>query len=206
MYLTKEDLQALKIVPVVTPYTVEQTVEMTRAMAAGGIRSVEITLRTDCAFEAIEAVKEADLGVSVGVGTVTSSALVEKVAAMDLDFAVSPGITAKVLDAAVANELKLLPGVSGPSELMFGMEYGFKCFKIFPATVVNAMAMLKALNGPFQGISFCPTGGVNVNNAPEFLALPNVGCVGGSWMIPKADIDAGNWEKITEVSKTAMSL
>lgn len=206
MFLEKEDLSNLKIVPVVTAYSVEKTVELTRALVAGGINSVEITLRTACALDAIKAVQDSGIDVIVGVGTVTTPELVEKVAAMKVDFAVSPGITTKVLDAARANELKLLPGVATTSELMFGMEYGYKCFKLFPASVINALGLLKAFNSVFPEISFCPTGGVSESNAREHLDRPNVGCVGGSWMLPKAEIDAGHWDKITQLSKSAMAL
>lgn len=206
MFLQKQDLENLKIVPVVTAYSVEKTLEVTRAIVAGGINSVEITLRTDCALDAIKAVQDSDIDVIVGVGTVTTPALVEKVAAMNVDFAVSPGITAKVLDAARDTQLKLLPGVATTSELMFGMEYGYQCFKLFPASVINALPMLKAFNSVFPGVTFCPTGGVSETNAREHLDRPNVGCVGGSWMIPKAEIDAGNWETITQLSASAMAL
>ena len=206
MFLQKQDLEKLKIVPVVTAYSVEKTLEMTRAIVAGGINSVEITLRTDCALDAIKAVQDSDIDVIVGVGTVTTPELVEKVAAMNVDFAVSPGITAKVLDAARDTQLKLLPGVGTTSELMYGMEYGYQCFKLFPASVINAMGLLKAFNSVFPGVTFCPTGGVNEKNAREHLDMPNVGCVGGSWMMPKADIDAGNWENITQLSASAMAL
>lgn len=206
MFLEKHDLENLKIVPVVTAYSVEKTVETTRALVAGGINSVEITLRTDCALDAIKAVQDADIDVIVGVGTVTTPELVEKVAAMNVDFAVSPGITTKVLDAARDAQLKLLPGVGTTSELMFGMEYGYKCFKLFPASVINALGLLKAFNSVFPDVNFCPTGGISELNAREHLDRPNVGCVGGSWMIPKAEIDAGNWAKITELSQRAMAL
>ncbi|GLS27418.1 bifunctional 4-hydroxy-2-oxoglutarate aldolase/2-dehydro-3-deoxy-phosphogluconate aldolase [Marinibactrum halimedae] len=202
----RQTLKDLKIVPVLTPVSVEKTVEMTRAMAAGGINSVEITLRTDCAFDAIKAVQEADLGVQVGVGTIINAELVHKVADMGVDFAVTPGITPAVLSAAKERELNVLPGVSGPSELMLGLEYGYTNFKLFPAAVVNGLAMLKALAGPFPDICFCPTGGVSESNANEFLSLPNVVCVGGSWMLPKAAIESGDWNTITEISRRAMSL
>jgi len=206
MFLQKQDLENLQIVPVVTAYSVEKTVEVTRALVAGGINSVEITLRTDCALDAIKAVQDSDIDVIVGVGTVTTPELVEKVAALNVDFAVSPGITASVLDAARDTQLKLLPGVATTSELMFGMEYGYECFKLFPASVINALGLLKAFNSVFPGVTFCPTGGVSEKNAREHLDRPNVGCVGGSWMIPKNEIDAGNWAKITELSKSAMAL
>lgn len=206
MKITAESLSELKIIPVVTPVSVEKTVQMTEAMVKGGIRSVEITLRTDCAFEAIEAVKAANLGVSVGIGTITSAALVEKVAKIGCDYMVTPGITPSVLAAAKESGIDLLPGISGPSELMLGMEYGYEYFKLFPASVVNAIPMLKALGGPFPDVKFCPTGGVNQNNANDHLSLANVVCVGGSWMMPKDAIAAGDWDKVTALSTEAMAL
>ncbi|MBX2808970.1 MAG: bifunctional 4-hydroxy-2-oxoglutarate aldolase/2-dehydro-3-deoxy-phosphogluconate aldolase [Cellvibrionaceae bacterium] len=206
MKITRAALAELKIIPVLTPISVDKTLKMTEAMVKGGIRSVEITLRTDCAFDAIAAVKQADLGVSVGVGTVTSAALVEKVADIGCDYVVTPGITPALLDAAKATQINLLPGVSGPSELMLGMEYGYDHFKLFPAGVINAMAMLKAFAGPFHQINFCPTGGIGLNNAADYLALPNVVCVGGSWMMPKDAIAAEDWERVTTLSAQAMAL
>ena len=206
MQLTKESLSALKIIPVVTPYSVEKTVKMTEVMLKGGIRSVEITLRTDCAFDAIEAVKAENLGVSVGVGTITSADHVERIAKLGCDYMVTPGITPAVLSAAKDSGIPLLPGISGPSELMLGLEYGYEFFKLFPASVVNAIPMLKALGGPFPDVHFCPTGGVSPTNAREHLDLKNVVCVGGSWMMPKAAIDAGDWDEVTRLSAEAMKI
>lgn len=206
MKITSAALSELKIIPVLTPVSIEKTLRMTEAMARGGIRSVEITLRTDCAFEAIAAVKAANLGVSVGVGTVTSAALIEKVADIGCDYVVTPGITPSVLAAAKATQTDILPGVSGPSELMLGMEYGYDHFKLFPAGVVNAMAMLKALAGPFPKVNFCPTGGIGLHNAADYLALSNVVCVGGSWMMPQEAIVKEDWDTVTTLSAQAMAL
>lgn len=199
-------LAEFRVLPVVTPYTAEGTVELARALSAGGIGAIEITLRTDAAIDALIAVKEAGVDIEVGVGTVITAELVEKVADIGVAFAVSPGVTPKILDAAKASGLQLLPGISGPSELMLGIEYGLDLFKLFPAGAVNGEKMLKALGGPFPDIKFCPTGGINTKNVGEYLSLPNVVCVGGSWMVPDSLVKEANWQAITELSKEAVEL
>ena len=202
----EEKLKHIKILPVVTPLDAATTVELTRALSAGGIQGIEITLRNNIAFEALVAVKAESLDMQIGVGTVTSSQLVEKVADVGVDFAVSPGITNNILAAANSTQLALLPGVSSPSDIMLGQEYGLNFFKLFPAAALNGLNMLKALAGPFPDTKFCPTGGINPNNATDYLALENVTCVGGSWMVPNDLIKANAWEKITELSQQAMKI
>jgi len=202
----QQTLTALKIVPVVTPYTVESTVAMTKAMMAGGINSVEITLRTGCAWEAIAAVQALDLPIKVGVGTITNAELFLKAADLNVDFAVSPGVTTGLLDVARESQLQLLPGIASASELMLGLEYGIETFKLFPAMAINAPALLSAFAGPFPDVKFCPTGGINAENASAILAMPNVVCVGGSWMIPKQAVETEDWDAITDLSRRAMSV
>lgn len=202
----QKQLKALKVVPVVTPYSVESTLKMTEAMAAGGIGSVEITLRTDCAWEAIAAVKEAGFPVQVGVGTVTNAETMTKAIDIKADFVVSPGITPDVLETAKASGIAFLPGIATASELMYAMSFGYSTFKIFPAMAINAPALLSSFAGPFPEVMFCPTGGVNLDNAPGLLQRDNVVCVGGSWMIPKDLVQAGDWAAITELSRAAMAL
>ncbi|WP_317929141.1 bifunctional 4-hydroxy-2-oxoglutarate aldolase/2-dehydro-3-deoxy-phosphogluconate aldolase [Halioxenophilus sp. WMMB6] len=199
-------LKQLAVIPVVTPYSVNTTLKMTEAMLAGGIASVEITLRTDCAWESIAAVMAERLPVKVGVGTITSVELFKRALDCGADFAVSPGITPKLIEYAAQTKLPFLPGIATASELMMGIEAGFETFKLFPAMAINAPALLSAFSGPFPETKFCPTGGVNEKNATELLARNNVICVGGSWMIPKAAVEAQEWAKITELSKEAMSL
>ena len=159
MNLFQETLKALKIVPVVTPYSVQATIEMTKAMVAGGIGSVEITLRTECAWDAIKAVQALGLPLKVGVGTITDAELFAQAEDLGLDFAVSPGITTRLLSRAQDSSLPLLPGIASASELMHGLEYGIKTYKLFPAMAINAPALLSAFSGPFPDIKFCPTGG-----------------------------------------------
>lgn len=201
----KEKLQNISIVPVVTPYTVEGTVELARTLVAGGINAIEITLRTQCALDAIKAVKDSGIEIVLGVGTLTSVAHVNTIAALEVDFAVSPGLTPAVLKAANEQKLNLLPGISSASEVMLGMEYGYDFFKVFPAEAVNAYALIKSLEGPFSGVSFCPTGGINLSNINRYLALSSVLCAGGSWMLPATDIKAGNWNKVETLCKEAIA-
>lgn len=200
----KETLKDIKIVPVVTPYTVDGTVELAHSLVAGGINAIEITLRTDCALDAIKAVKDSEIEIVLGVGTLTSVAHVNTIAELGVDFAVSPGLTPAILNAANERKLNLLPGISSASEMMLGMEYGYDFFKVFPAEAVNAYALIKSLEGPFSDISFCPTGGINLSNIKRYLALSSVVCAGGSWMLPAEDIKAGNWNTIQTLCKDAV--
>lgn len=202
----EQQLTQTRILPVVTPYTAEGTVELAKAMHAGGIGAIEITLRTDAAIEALIAVKEANLDMLVGVGTATNAHDIHKVSDIGVDFAVSPGVTPKILDAARETGVKLLPGVSGPSDILLGFEYGLDLFKLFPAGAIGGEKMLKALHGPFPEIKFCPTGGVSPSNILDYLALPNVICVGGSWMVPNDLVKSGSWEQITSLCSEAISL
>ena len=206
MNTLESKLKQYRLLPVVTPFTVGGTVELARALTAGGIGAIEITLRTEAAIDAIKAVKDADIDIEVGVGTVTTVELVKKVSDIGVTFAVSPGITPKLLETAQAEGLQLLPGVSGPSELMLGIEYGLDFFKLFPASVVGGDKMLKALGGPFPDIKFCPTGGIGPANVGDYLSLNNVICVGGSWMVPNDLVKAGDWQAITKLSKEAVQL
>lgn len=206
MTTLKTKLDQYRILPVVTAYCVDSTVEQARALAAGGISAIEITLRTEAAVESVQAVKESGIDIEVGVGTLTSAEWVEKVADLDVAFAVSPGVTPKILDAARETGLTLLPGISGPSDMLLGFEYGLDVFKLFPAGAVNGPAMLKALYGPFPDIKFCPTGGVSPANANDYLSMPNVICVGGSWMVPEKLVKNGCWEEIAQLSREAVDV
>ena len=195
------------IVPVVTPYTAEGTVELAKALVSGGVNSIEITLRTPVAMESLVAVKEANIeGLNVGVGTLTSAEDIHRVADLNLDFAISPGLTANILSAAKETGLPLVPGVNGPSDILLGKEYGLEFFKLFPAGAIGGMNLLKALYGPFPDIKFCPTGGVNAANMLDYLALPNVICVGGSWMVPSDAVKSGDWETIVNLCSAATDL
>jgi len=199
-------LKSYKVLPVVTPPAPEQCVELARALSAGGIKAIEITLRNETAMEALKAVKASDVQIDVGVGTLTSAEQVVAVADLGLDFGISPGVTPKVLQAAVDTGLNLVPGITSPSEMMLGMEYGLDTFKLFPAGAIGGYNLLKALAGPFPNISFCPTGGISLGNAREFLDLPNVVCIGGSWMVPNDLVNNQDWNAITQLCAEAISV
>ncbi|MDF1766516.1 MAG: bifunctional 4-hydroxy-2-oxoglutarate aldolase/2-dehydro-3-deoxy-phosphogluconate aldolase [Gammaproteobacteria bacterium] len=202
----KQRLAMYRVIPVVTPTSVDATLLLAEALSSGGIGAIEITLRTPAALDALRAVKDSGIAIEVGVGTVTTPALVEEVAKIGVAFAISPGLTRPILDAAAANHLELLPGIASPSELMLGLEYGLDFFKLFPAEVVGGQKMLKALSGPFPSIQFCPTGGISPANARDYLSLPNVACIGGSWMVPQEAIEAGDWSTIERLSREAIAL
>lgn len=199
-------LRNTRLMPVVTPYSVEATLGIADALIAGGVNAIEITLRTPAALDAIRAVKESGLNILLGVGTLTSAADVEQVAGMGVDFAISPGVTGDFLQAARDTGLPLLPGVATASELMLGMEYGLTEFKLFPADAINGYELLKAFAGPFGRASFCPTGGIGPANLKKYMDLPNVFCVGGSWMVPKDAVLAGEWEKVSQICRESLSL
>jgi 2-dehydro-3-deoxyphosphogluconate aldolase/(4S)-4-hydroxy-2-oxoglutarate aldolase len=151
-------------------------------------------------------VKDSDVQIDVGVGTLTSARQVEAIAELGLDFGISPGVTPAVLQAAADTGLRLIPGVTSPSEMMLGMEYGLETFKLFPAGAIGGYNLLKALSGPFPNISFCPTGGISLENARQYLDLPNVVCIGGSWMVPNDLVHKGDWESITKLCAEAINV
>jgi 2-dehydro-3-deoxyphosphogluconate aldolase/(4S)-4-hydroxy-2-oxoglutarate aldolase len=198
-------LDGIKIIPVITPESAQNTVELAKALIAGGIHAIEITLRTEAAIDSVIAVKESGLDITLGVGTITSSALVHTVSEIGIDFGVSPGSTPSVLAAAKETNLPLLPGVTSPSEIMLGLEYGLQVFKLFPAEAVNGVNLLKSLHGPFPDVRFCPTGGISLSNSLDYINLPNVICIGGSWMVPTDLVKSGQWQQITQLCKDAMT-
>jgi 2-dehydro-3-deoxyphosphogluconate aldolase/(4S)-4-hydroxy-2-oxoglutarate aldolase len=183
----------------------EHAVPLARALVAGGIRVLEVTLRTKHGLEAIRAMSEVP-GAIVGVGTLTRPE--EFVQARDAGavFGVSPGLTSALVAAAKSSGLPLLPGVMTPGEVMAARENGFQQLKLFPAVPAGGIGMLNAIYGPLPDITFCPTGGISQETASQFLACKNVACVGGSWLTPKDAIAAGNWDRITEIAKAASGL
>lgn len=200
MNITKEFLAPLGVMPVIVLDAVEDAVPVAQALQKGGITSVEITLRTPVAIDCIKAVKAACPDLIVGCGTVVCEDDLDRVAAAGVDFAVSPGMTEALVKKAQALNVKLLPGVSTCSEVLQGMELGLTCFKLFPATAVGGLPLLKSINGPLPQVTFCPTGGLTVDDFTDFLALPNVACVGGSWLVPKAAVEAKDWQAITDIA------
>lgn len=202
MYST---LAECRVLPVVIANDVQATVQLARTLVKGGMRAVEITLRTDAALESIRAVKAEVPGILVAAGTIATPG--DLLQAMDAgaDFFVSPGCTGQLLAAAAEAQVEFLPGVATASELMHGMDHGFSCFKLFPAVAAGGINLLKGLAGPFPDVHFCPTGGLNRQNFREFLALPNVLCCGGSWMVAEELVSGGKWQKIEELASEAMS-
>ena len=194
------------VIPVLTIEEVAHAAPLARALCAGGLRVLEVTLRTSACLPAIEAMRAAAPEALVGVGTLTRPedfAAAEKAGAQ---FGVSPGLTLELADAAKSVRFPLLPGVMTPSELIAGLNWGYGAFKLFPAQQAGGVSMLKALAGPFPEVVFCPTGGVTRTTAPEFLALQNVVCVGGSWVAPADAVRARDWKKIEELARDAASL
>jgi len=194
------------VIPVIAIDKLEHAVPLARALVAGGIRVLEITLRTEHGLPAIRAIAEQVPDAIVGVGTLTSPE--EFAASRDAGavFGVSPGLTAALIAAAKSSGLPLLPGVMTPSEVMAAREAGFRQLKLFPAVPAGGIGMLNAIAGPLADVTFCPTGGISQETASQFLACKNVACVGGSWLTPKNAIEIGDWNKITALAKAASVL
>ena len=194
------------VIPVIVVQRVEHAVPMARALVEGGVRVLEVTLRTPAGLAAIEAIARAVPEAVVGAGTIRSAA--DARAAKDAGslFGVSPGYTAEVGAACREAGLPLLPGVATSSEVMAAMADGLRFLKFFPATAAGGIPMLKALAGPFPDIAFCPTGGITVETAPQFLALPNVKVCGGSWLTPADALEQGDWARITALARAASAL
>ena len=194
------------VIPVIAINDLAHAVPLARALVAGGIRVLEVTLRTAHGLAAIRAMVEQVPDAIVGVGTLTQPQ--EFAAARDAGamFGVSPGLTPALIAAARSSGLPLLPGVMTPSEVMAAREAGFRQLKLFPAVPAGGIGMLNALAGPLGDVMFCPTGGVSQDNAAQFLACRNVACVGGSWLTPKDALLAGDWDRITALARTASRL
>lgn len=192
------------VVPVMVIKKLEQAVPLARALVDGGIRVLEITLRTPVAMEAIRAISREVSGVMVGAGTVTNGEELAAVAEAGAVFAISPGLTVELLDTANQGSIPLIPGISTISELMTGMARGYKYFKFFPAEAAGGVKMLQAIAGPFPHITFCPTGGITLANYQEYLALKNVACIGGSWVAPQEAMDQGDWPRITALARESI--
>lgn len=199
-------LAASPVLPVVTLDDAARGPELARALAAGGIRAVEITLRTPAALDAIARVAAAVPEMLVAAGTVLTPGDLRIAAGAGAALAISPGTTPALLAAARESGIPYLPGVATASELMTALEAGFACCKFFPATAAGGLATLDAFAGPFPAARFCPTGGISTANAAEFLARPNVVCVGGSWIAPRAAIARGDWAAIERAAREAAGL
>jgi 2-dehydro-3-deoxyphosphogluconate aldolase/(4S)-4-hydroxy-2-oxoglutarate aldolase len=199
-------MQDSPVIPVIVLNDVAHAVPMARALVAGGIRMLEVTLRTSQALACIEAIAKEVPEAIVGAGTVRNAADAKAAANAGAKFAVSPGYTSSVGQACRDEGLSLLPGVATGSEIMMAQEDGYTELKFFPAMQAGGPAMLKAWGGPFFDVRFCPTGGVTAQNASEFLSLPNVACVGGSWLVPAEALANGDWARIEKLAREACQL
>jgi 2-dehydro-3-deoxyphosphogluconate aldolase/(4S)-4-hydroxy-2-oxoglutarate aldolase len=194
------------VIPVIVLQRVEDAVPLAEALVAGGVRVLEVTLRTPVALECMRAIVNAVPGAIVGAGTVRTRADAEAAKDLGCQFAVSPGYTTQIGHTCNNLGLPLLPGVSTASEVMMANADGYNFLKFFPATAAGGIPMLKALGGPFTDVVFCPTGGITAETAPQFLALSNVKVCGGSWLTPQDAVDAKDWARITKLAKEASAL
>ncbi|AMD01381.1 bifunctional 4-hydroxy-2-oxoglutarate aldolase/2-dehydro-3-deoxy-phosphogluconate aldolase [Halomonas chromatireducens] len=192
-----------EVIPVLSIERLEDAVPLGRALVEGGLTVLEVTLRTDCALEAIRRLREALPQASIGVGTVLTPAQYRQAEQAGADFVVTPGTTEALYRYGVTSPVPMLPGVATVSELMTGWQYGYRRFKFFPAEASGGVKALKSFAGPIPEARFCPTGGIGVNNAEDYLALKNVMCVGGSWLTPKSLIDAEDWDAIRSLAREA---
>ena len=199
-------LKLAPVIPVFTPDNVDDAVQVAQALFRGGLPVIEVTLRTACAMDAIKAMVEVVPDAVVGAGTVLDARQMEQVQAIGGRFAVSPGATERLFAAARDTGLPFLPGVATSSELMHGLEQGLDTFKFFPAVQAGGAAMLSAWNGPFGDVRFCPTGGISAQTAAQFLHLPNVLCVGGSWLTTRELLHARDWAGIERLAREAAVL
>jgi 2-dehydro-3-deoxyphosphogluconate aldolase/(4S)-4-hydroxy-2-oxoglutarate aldolase len=194
------------VIPVIVIQRVADAVPLARALVAGGVRVLEVTLRTPVALECMRLIAQAVPEAIVGAGTIRTVADAEAALAAGCRFGVSPGYTPTIGQACRRLGLPLLPGVATAGEVMMANDDGYGFLKFFPATAAGGIPMLKALAGPFADVAFCPTGGITVDTAPQFLALPNVKVCGGSWLTPQDAVDAGDWGRITQLAKAASAL
>ena len=193
------------VMPVMVIQSVDEALQVTRALLDGGINTFEITLRTPAALDGLRELVRAFPQALIGVGTVRNAAQLDAALQAGACFAVSPGLPAALLPALAANKTPFLPGVATPTEAMNAFDAGFAAQKLFPAEAVGGVPLLKSLHSPLPDIMFCPTGGIHAANAASYLALPNVACVGGSWLAPADLVQAGDWQGITTLAATAVA-
>jgi 2-dehydro-3-deoxyphosphogluconate aldolase/(4S)-4-hydroxy-2-oxoglutarate aldolase len=207
MSRTIKDIMAISpIVPVMVIHNVEHAVPLAHALVKGGLKVLEITLRTPAALESIKRIRAEVPDAVVGAGTIINIETLNKAIDAGAEFIVSPGTTDAMIDAALATGVPLLPGIANPSDAMRLLEKGITEMKFFPAEAAGGVPMLKSIGAPIPQISFCPTGGVNQQNVKSYYKLPNVACVGGSWMCAANLVDAEDWDEITRLSIEAVAL
>lgn len=204
--MVEELLRLGPVIPVIVLNDARKAVPLARALVAGGVRALEVTLRTEAALESIDRIARDVPEAVVGVGTITRPEQFARARQAGARFAVTPGLDQGLVSAARESRLPLLPGVMTPSEVIAARNAGFDALKLFPAQQAGGIGMLKALGGPFPDVRFCPTGGITAETAPDFLALANVACVGGSWLTPQHLIDSDDWTTITSLARDAAAL
>lgn len=192
------------VVPVLVVQDVEKAVPLAKALMKGGIKVLEVTLRTPAALDVIRVIAQEVPDALIGAGTVTNAQQLKEVTEAGAKFAISPGMTADLLQAGRDAEIPLIPGISSTSDLMKGKDAGYNFLKFFPAEASGGVKAIKSISGPFPDVVFCPTGGIGPGNYKEYLALKNVNCVGGSWVAPDDAIDSGDWDRITQLAKEAV--
>jgi len=197
----KDVLNAGPVMPVMVIQNLDDAVPLAKALVAGGIKVLEITLRTPIALDAIRLISREVKDAIVGAGTITTPEQLKAAEDAGAVFAISPGLTPKLLTAAQVGNIALIPGIATLSELMLGMEYGLDHFKFFPAEAAGGIPMLKSIAGPIPNATFCPTGGISPENYNSYLQLSNVACVGGSWLVPADVVKLKNWARVTELAK-----
>ena len=201
-----ELIELSPVMPVIVVRDADAAVDLARALVAGGVRTLEITLRSAAALDAITAIGDQVPEAIVGVGTVRTPEQLDAALRAGARFGISPGLTEPLARAARDSGLPFLPGVATVSEAMRAADLGFMVQKLFPAEAIGGAALLKAWHGPLPDLIFCPTGGIHAGNAAQYLALPNVGCVGGSWLTPSAAVEARQWDTITALAREACAL
>ncbi|ECL3020155.1 MULTISPECIES: bifunctional 4-hydroxy-2-oxoglutarate aldolase/2-dehydro-3-deoxy-phosphogluconate aldolase [Campylobacter] len=201
---TKEILEVSKIIPVITIYDLKTSVDLAKALIDGGIKILEITLRTQEAIEAIKLISKEIPEAVVGAGTILNAKMLEKVKNVGAKFAISPGLNTILAKEAKNVDLPLIPGIATAGELMLALEFEFKNLKFFPAQAAGGVNMLKSFSAPFQEVKFCPTGGISLDNMNDYLKLDNVLCIGGSWLTPKELILDKKWDQITQMTKQSL--
>jgi len=206
MTAIKNIMHTSPVIPVMVINNLEQAVPLAKALVSGELKVLEITLRTAVALEAIKQIKAEVPGAIVGAGTVINQQTLQQAIAAGSEFLVSPGATDGLIAAALDAGIPILPGVISPSEVMKLLEKGLTDMKFFLAEAAGGVAMLKSIGGPLPQVTFCPTGGVNPENAKAYLSLANVACVGGSWMAPASLVDAGKWDEITRRAAKAANI